>query len=212
LRHALRRSTRWNADVLCHNRTMTKVIDDGIGQLTFLADDGRSFLHVGLADGNITVGCSTRMSLMECFVEVGGVIFDNRDSWEIMGAGSANDAFMIAQGHDVRPHEVDVDLSTVHLPEGWQTNPHEFADKIAKVGYDSYSPAVRVDIGRSSWQWDDLSRSLGPGRNAFGGLLADQSLFNVLVAIVVRVGDDWVHKSLVELTSSSEDFVKKHAR
>jgi len=56
---------------------------------------------------------------------------------------------------------------------------------------------IRVDIGNSSWQWDDLSFSQGPGVMSFGGL-ADQSLVTDLIEVMFQVGDEWVHKHLKE--------------
>ena len=149
-------SLRWGG--LCHNRIMTDVVDDGISQLTFLEQDGHSFLHVGVADGDITVGCSTRMSLMDCFAAVGRVASEDEDLFAVMGGGET-EAFVTAQPHDATPSEADIALNTLHLPNGWRHEPHEFADKLAKVGYDGSFPAVRVDIGKSSWQWDDFSQS-----------------------------------------------------
>jgi len=195
---------------LCFNRTVTNVIYDGIGQLTFLEQDGHGFLHVGIADGDVTVGCSTGMSLLDCFGAVGRVAAESSDLVSIMGGGET-EVFITTQSPDLAPGELDIYTTALHLPSGWQFDWYEFADKVAKFGHDGNDPAVRVDIGKSSWQWDDFSGREAPNRRGFGGLL-DQALVYVLTRIVAIVGDDWVQANLQDLSQRINDFIKDNSR
>lgn len=101
-----------------------------------------------------------------------------------------------------------VQSHSVHLPEGraWLD---ELADKLtADIPEDV--AVIRVDIGESSWQWDDLSSRQWPDRRSFGGL-ANRSLVDALTDVMAHVGDDWVQEHFKELRPGIARFVEEHA-
>jgi hypothetical protein len=176
---------------------VTEVIDDGIGQLTFVGPSGESFLHVGMADGDITVGCSTRMSLSDCLVIVSRVASAFPELLESMAGGVAHATW---EAHDMVHGREEL----VSLPEDWQFGAG-LADRVMKSIPEEVA-VTRIDIGNSSWQWDDFPRT---GTRSFGGLL-HQSLINALANVVASVGDDWVRANFEDHALRINDFLVKH--
>jgi hypothetical protein len=171
---------------------MGEVHDDGAGQFTVRQLGGAGFVHVGVAGGEVTVGCSTSMRLRECLLAVCNVAYGHNALRKNMGNGGA--AHATIQGYDTANPQTS--SFTIYLGPEWART-DELAEKITKEVGPTEIAVIRVDVGSSSWQWDDLSATQGPGRWAFGGL-GDHSVATALLDVMDQVADEWAHLEFKE--------------
>ncbi len=185
---------------------MTEVFDDRTGQLTFRQANGPGFFHVGLVDEDVTVGCSTRMSLRSCFATVSGVAVGDPRLREAIEAIDANGAYLTVQEH--YPTGPAVYSRRLDLQESrhWID---DLADNLT-VGLPGDIAVIRVDIGYSSWQWDDVGSSQWPDARSFGGL-ASRSLVYSLMDVMAHIGDEWMQEHFEELRPGITRFLEAHA-
>lgn len=182
---------------------MTEIVQDGIGILTLRQPDGPGFFHVSFSDGGVTVGCSTGMLPKDCLDVLGETAGDHRDLMEAM-RGSA--VHWTVQRHDETGDRLEIrQLELTEDERGMSSVAERVATDLPRDVV-----ALRMDIGSSSWQWDDLSSSQWPAQRSFGGL-ADTSIVDAMLDVMAHVGDRWVRENLEELRPQAWRFVDEHA-
>jgi hypothetical protein len=179
--------------------TMTEVAKE----LTLRQRGGPGFFHVSFSESGVTVGCSTGLFPRECLNALSTVARRRADLMDAMRDGTA---YWISQRHDETGDTLE--SREAALAEG-APGLSALADRVAtELPRDVV--ALRVDIGESSWQWDDLRLSQSSERLRFGGL-ADPSVADALIDVMARVGDEWVQANLEDLRPQARRFLDEHA-
>ena len=182
---------------------MTEIVQDGIGILTLRQPDGPGFFHVSFSDGGVTVGCSTGMLPKDCLNVLGEKAGDHRD---LMDAMRGSTVHWTVQRHDETGDRLEIRQLELTEDERGMSG---LAERVATdLPHDVI--ALRMDIGSSSWQWDDLSSVQWPARRSFGGL-ADTSTVDAMIDVMAIVGDRWVQENLEDLRPRAWRFLDDHA-
>jgi propane 2-monooxygenase large subunit len=179
--------------------TMTDVAKE----LTLRQPGGPGFFHVSFSGSGVTVGCSTGLFPRDCLHALSTAAGSHRN---LMDAMQDDTAYWISQRYD----EAGDTLETrqVALAKG-DSGISGLAERVA-MDLPQDVIALRIDIGESSWQWDDFRSSESPERLGFGGL-ADASIANAMLDVMARVGDQWVQANFEHLRPQALRFLDEHA-
>ena len=172
------------------------------GELTIRQSGGPGFFHVSFSGGQVTVGCSSSMSPRYCFDAVGAVASGHQSLLDAMSDGQAFRA--------VQQHGFD-DASLEHRWFSIGTEASAMSELGAHVteGIPRDFAAIRADIGRSSWQWDDLGSAEWPTRRGFGGC-GELAVAEALTDVMARTGDAWVRANFDDLKPRALSFLDKY--
>jgi hypothetical protein len=186
---------------------VSETVPDGLRQLTVTQPNGPGFFHASLADGAVTVGCSTNDDARECFATVRAAAAAERSLRQGMSG------YFRMTVHEAGDGANPITELPV-LDGGIERVPQALADLVPDYGSQRRFggiAAVRVDVGDWSWQWDSIEPAdLGGGwlrlRSAFGGQ-AELAHFGLLSAVLQRVGDEWVQAEFDGLRRRAAEYL-----